>query len=99
MVARAISEQCFSDTFGYGDGFCLPDNYNKMVVPRDETTNISLVNFTAITLKDAYQFNNEDDTVEIRLFVSLIGIFISTKKSKIFSSFAISLDSQKAKSL
>ena len=72
LVARVIiSYQCFSDSIGWGDGFCLPDSYNKIVVPRDEDTNIALVNFTAIFLKDVYQFNNEDDTIKVRLFVLL----------------------------
>ena len=36
VVGRVISEQCFSDTYGLGDEFCLSDNYNNMVVPVDE---------------------------------------------------------------
>ena len=71
LVARVISEQCFSDSYGYDvAGFCLSDYYNKMVLPRDED-DISLVNFTDIVLKDVNQFNNEDDAIQLRLFVWL----------------------------
>ena len=83
LEAGAIAEQCFSDSFGWSDGFCLTDHYNKMVVPRDEATNISLVYFTAITLKDAYQFNNEDDTIQVRLFIWLTWIDPRIKYPKI----------------
>ena len=69
LAAREITaEQCFSDSFGFGDGFCLSEDYNKMAVPRDENGTVFLVSFYDLVLKDVYQFNNEDDTIQLRLF-------------------------------
>ena len=64
------SERCFSDSYGLGTGFCLGENYNKMVLPLPEVGPVK-INISEIYLTDIFTFNNDDDTITIGLIMYL----------------------------
>ena len=65
-----LGERCFSDSFGMGDGFCLSEDYNKMVCPFHEDGMVR-VDFHELILTDVFAFNNQEDKITIGLYMIL----------------------------
>ena len=73
MLVVVRSERCFSDPIGLGDGFCLDDDYNKLVLPVDvnqenfSEPRTTQVNFTKFYLTDILKFDTKENQITLSL--------------------------------